>query len=103
MIVVSMMKKETIYDAVLAPMSGRRPLNCPVVSSAKRIEVSTARDAPANIAAIPTSAATEIEISDDGKKLAMAVPIKAPAAPPIVRSGASVPPEVPLPSAIDHD
>ena len=30
-------------------------------------------------------------------------PASAPSAPPIVNNGASVPPEVPLPSAIDHE
>jgi hypothetical protein len=31
------------------------------------------------------------------------MPISAPSAPPMVNNGASVPPDVPLPSAIDHD
>jgi hypothetical protein len=39
------------------PISGIRAAGCIVVSKAKRTEVSNARDAPENIAAMPTSPA----------------------------------------------
>ena len=99
----SIKKNETIYDATHAPINGNNALDCIVVSSAKMIEVSKARDAPANIAAIPTNAVKGIEISALGKNCKINKPINEPVAPPIVKSGASVPPEVPLPNAIDQE
>ncbi|MNE06812.1 hypothetical protein D3C87_2131950 [compost metagenome] len=44
-----------------------------------------------------------MDISDSGKILKINMPKIAPAAPPIVNKGASVPPEVPLPKATDHE
>src|SRR5690349_9564704 len=67
------------------------------------IDVSSARDEPANMADIPTSAASVIVTPECGKMLIQAMPSSAPVAPPMVSSGASVPPEVPLPSATDHE
>ena len=74
-----------------------------MVSNANTTEVSTAREAPANSAAMPTSAASRGSRCSHGAQRAAARPSSAPSAPPMVNSGASVPPEVPLPSAIYHD
>ena len=82
-----------------AASKANNAFDCPVVSSANMIAVSNALDAPANIADIPTKAASGIVISDEGKKLMITLPSSAPVAPPIVNNGAKVPPEVPLPSA----
>src|SRR6478735_4457612 len=67
------------------------------------MEVSSALDAPANIEAIPTSAASVMLTGNAGKNLCTDIASSAPAAPPIVNSGASVPPDVPLPSETDQD
>src|SRR3954471_12544554 len=83
--------------------NGSRALDCMVASSEKIMEVSSARDAPANMADIPTSAQSGMLNPHCGKKLRIKYPDKAPVAPPIVSSGARVPPEVPLPSAIAQE
>jgi len=79
-------------------MSGNNACGCAVVSIKKTIEVSIALEAPANIAAIPIIAAVARLIPLPGNICNTSVPSKAPAAPPIVNKGASVPPEVPLPA-----
>ncbi len=63
-------------------------------------EARSAREAPENIAAMPTSAAMRTSIPRCGAIALAATPIRAPSPPPIVNNGASVPPEVPLPRAI---
>ena len=85
------------------PSSGKRPSGCRVVSKAKTIEASTARDAPENIAAMPTSAASRGSTPAAGSVATAATPSSPPSPPPIVKRGASVPPDVPLPSDTDHD
>ena len=55
------------------------------------------------MAAIPTRAAREILTPAEGKTYSTAVPRIAPTAPPMVRSGARVPPDVPLPKAIAQE
>ena len=82
-------------------ISGRSVENWPVISIAKRIEAKSAREAPAKHAAMPTSAAM---LRSRLKSSACSTcPISTPSAPPMVKSGASVPPDVPLPSATDHE
>src|SRR6187402_1507426 len=49
------------------------------------------------------SAAKGMLIPESGKNFKTAIPITAPAAPPMVNNGAKVPPDVPLPNAIAHD
>ena len=56
MIVCRIRSSETRYAAAHPASSGSRPIGCRVVSKAKTIDASSARDAPANIAAMPTSA-----------------------------------------------
>ncbi|OIQ80356.1 hypothetical protein GALL_379000 [mine drainage metagenome] len=83
--------------------SGSRPGSCQVVSSANTTDMNSARDAPAKIAAMPTSAASPGARPSCGKASASACPSVAPRQAPTVINGASVPPEVPLPSATVHD
>ncbi|MNL40086.1 hypothetical protein D3C87_1624080 [compost metagenome] len=52
---------------------------------------------------MPTRAAIGILIPVPGKNISIKAPKIAPPAPPIVKSGASVPPEVPLPRAIAQE
>src|SRR3954467_11532150 len=70
---------------------------------AKTMDVSSALDAPANIADIPINAARGIEIPALEKKLLNESPNNPPVAAPIVNNGASVPPDVPLPKAMAHE
>jgi hypothetical protein len=63
------------------------------------MEVSKAREAPANMAAMPTKAARLRVMPEPGHKSTSTPPSSAPMAAPMVSSGASVPPEVPLPRA----
>ncbi len=58
-----------------------------------------ARDAPVKSAAMPTSAAMRGSSPAQGKRWVRPSPSAAPKPPPTVKRGASVPPEVPLPSA----
>ena len=53
--------------------------------------------------AMPTSAAMRGSTPRCGKLRATTSPRRPPSAPPMVKSGASVPPEVPLPSEIDQE
>src|SRR5690606_25911152 len=76
---------------------------CPVVSTAKMMDVNSALEEPANMADIPTKPASGNTTPDSGKKYSKPVPKIAPVAPPMVNNGASVPPEVPLPSAMAQD
>ena len=83
--------------------NGNRALDCPVVSRANTMEVMKARDDPANMADMPTNAASGRVTPEEGNMVRMALPSNAPMAPPMVSNGASVPPDVPLPKEIDHD
>ena len=83
--------------------SGSRPIGWRVVSNAKTTEASSACEAPAKIAAMPTSAAMRASTCRHGAQRSSPAPSSAPSPPPIVKSGASVPPEVPLPSAIAQE
>src|SRR5690349_25065856 len=74
-----------------------------VASSAKAMLVRYAREAPANMADMPISAAIGRPMCADGKTSTSTEPAIAPQAPPMVNKGASVPPEVPLPSAIAQE
>src|SRR5687768_10800117 len=85
------------------PNSGNRPMGWRVVSKAKTAEASMAREAPEKIEAMPTSAAMRASTPRAGASEAHTVPNIDPRAPPMVSSGASVPPEVPLPRAMDQD
>ena len=58
---------------------------------------------PRTCAAMPTSAATRRSIPASGSAQAASAPRAAPRPPPIVKSGASVPPDVPLPSESAHE
>ncbi len=78
-------------------------MGCRVVSKAKTTEASSARDAPAKSAAMPTRAATRMSMPECGRAQAATAPMAEPIPPPIVKRGASVPPEVPVPSEIDQD
>ena len=62
-----------------------------------------ARDAPANMPAMPTSAAIRKLMPLSGEIQCIACPHTTPNPPPMINSGASVPPDVPLPSEIDHE
>src|SRR5262245_53856777 len=95
--------EETRKEAAQPPNKGNSPKGCKVVSKAKTADASIAREAPEKIAAIPTSAASRGSTSSQGASDEIALPITAPTPPPIVKSGASVPPDVPLPSEIDQD
>src|SRR5438045_7564239 len=103
MMLLRIRRHETRNDAVHPPGSGSNPSGCSVVSNANTADASSARDAPAKIAAMPTSAAMRMSMPHEGNRRAAPAPSSAPIAPPIVNSGASVPPLVPLPSAIDQD
>lgn len=103
MIVFRISIADTRYPAVHPPSSGRSPIGWSVVSNAKTTEASSARDAPANIAAIPTSAQMRVSIPNCGTSMLIPSPIATPQPPPIVNNGASVPPEVPLPREIDQE
>ena len=48
------------------PSSGSRPSGCRVVSNANTTDASSAREAPANIAAMPTSAAMRGSMPERG-------------------------------------
>ena len=74
-----------------------------MVSKPNTIEAITARAAPANIAAMPTRAAIRGSAPAAGSTCPSAWPHTSPSPPPIVSSGASVPPEVPLPSEMHHE
>src|SRR5690606_26192181 len=74
-----------------------------VVSRANTIDVRIARVEPAKSAAMPTRAAIGKTTCADGMNCWNRYPSRHPAALPIVSNGASVPPEVPLPSEILHD
>src|SRR5690606_1488785 len=102
-IVFSIRKNEIKYDVVQVASKGNNALDCPVVSRAKAIDVRNALEAPANNADIPTSTANGIFIPTSGNQYIPTLPSNAPAAPPMVIKGASVPPEVPLLNDIDHD
>src|SRR5690606_38137454 len=95
-IVFSIRKNEIKYDVVQVASKGNNALDCPVVSRAKTIDVRNALEAPANNADIPTSTANGIFIPTSGNQYIPTLPSNAPAAPPMVIKGASVPPEVPL-------
>ena len=70
---------------------------------AKVMLVRYALEAPANIADMPINAAMGILMPASGKMYLTNIPIIAPAAPPMVNNGASVPPDVPLPNAMAHE
>jgi len=55
------------------------------------------------MAPIPTSAATRTSTPTDGSRSAATEPRSEPRPPPNVKRGASVPPDVPLPSAMDQE
>src|SRR3954454_579154 len=103
MIELRIRSDETRYDAAQPPRSGNRPSGCSVVSNANTTEASIAREAPAKSAAMPTSAATPKLIPVLGDNQSRAAPNKAPMPAPSVAKGASVPPDVPLPSEIDQE
>src|SRR5690606_33841927 len=103
MMVVSINKYDTRYAPTHDPSSGSMALNCPVVSSAKTMEVSTAREAPANRADMPTNAASGRLMPHVGKRVSNTWPHNQPMAAPMVSNGANVPPDVPLPRAMSHD
>src|SRR5690348_12694948 len=103
MIEFSMRRHETRNADVQPPMSGNIPSGWRVHSNAKIADARRARDAPANIAAIPTSAATRMSTPNEGTITVASEPSNDPMPPPIVKSGASVPPLVPLPSEMDHE
>src|SRR4051812_5379802 len=90
-------RSATKYDAAQPRSSGKRPTGCRVVSNAKTIDVRGACDAPAKIAAMPTSPATDAFTPRLGAQCAAAAPASAPRPLPIVKRGAIVPPDVPLP------
>ena len=79
-----------------AVTSGRNAPKLWVSSNAKMIAVSGERIVPPMIAAIPISA------HRPGSPSGTSAPNSAPIAPPMISSGASTPPEVPEPSAIDQ-
>src|SRR4051794_15110473 len=103
MIVFLINSEETRYAAPHPARSGKRADCWWVASKAKIKDVRNAREDPANMAAIPTRA--EIRMSSVRKKTdpLSSAPEMDPMPPPIVNSGASVPPDVPLPSAIDQE
>ena len=103
MMVFRIRSDETRNPAVQPPSSGRSPIGCNVVSKAKTTEASSARDAPANMAAIPTSAQIRGSMPNLGNWMTSSSPRKTPQPPPMVKSGANVPPDVPLPSEIDQE
>src|SRR5689334_24749042 len=103
MIVFRISKQLTRYDVVQPANSGSKPMGSSVVSNANTAEAMKARDAPPNMAAIPTSAATRTSTCKLGQSATIAPPPASPSAPPIVHNGASVPPDVPLESEIDHE
>ena len=76
------------------PSSGKRPSGCNVVSNAKTIDANRAREAPAKMAAMPTKPAMRGSIPSAGNNDAPSAPTVAPRPPPIVNSGAKVPPDV---------
>ena len=57
MIVLRMISADTRYAAAQPPSNGSSPAGCCVVSNANTTDASSAREAPAKIAAMPTSAA----------------------------------------------
>jgi len=95
--------RATKNPAVDPARTGSSPFGCNVVSKANTTLASNAREAPANIDAIPTRAATRMSNPAWGKIAITPAPASAPLPPPIVINGARVPPEVPLLSAIDHE
>src|SRR5579875_3614647 len=103
MIVWRISKAEMRKAGTQPAASGSRARGCKVVSKANTIEAKSAREAPANIAAMPMRAATLMSTPAVGNSRTRAAPIAPPIAPPIVNNGASVPPEVPLASEIDQD
>jgi hypothetical protein len=94
---------DTMYATAHPLITGNIAAGRSVVSIAKTIEVSTARDAPVNIAVMPTNPATRGSIFIHGARTRPALPIIAPSAPPIVNNGARVPPDVPLPNEIAQE
>ncbi len=78
-------------------------MGCRVVSNANTTDARNAREAPAKRAAMPTRAAMRTSTPSCGRTAIAAAPSTDPSAPPSVKSGARVPPEVPLPSAIDQE
>ena len=104
MIVVRISRHEAKYASETPSTIGTTAWSCCVDSSANTIEAISARDAPANIAVMPTSAPTRGSMPACGSD-ARAHPAASsqPMPLPNVISGASVPPDVPLPSAIAHD
>src|SRR5437588_11652804 len=103
MIVLRIKRQLKRNDAVQPERSGRSPIGCRVVSKAKTTDASSAREAPANIAAIPTSAQMRGSMPNLGNCTASSSPRKTPQAPPMVNSGANVPPDVPLPREMDQE
>ena len=103
MIVVLIIRHDTKYATLTPATIGTAAWRCCVDSSAKAIEASSAREAPANIAVMPTSAPTRGSMPACGAIAITAAVSSQPSPLPNVSSGASVPPEVPLPSAIAHD
>ena len=69
----------------------------------KTTEAIHARDAPANRPAMPTIAAIRKSTPPPGNNQRTACPNTTPSPPPMVSSGASVPPDVPLPSEMHHE
>ena len=98
MIELRLSSSETRYAAVQPASSGSSPNGWRVISKAKTIAASSACDAPAKIAAMPTSAATlRVDVRRRRDRGRDRTPSSAPRPPPMVNSGASVPPDVPLP------
>ena len=96
-------RQEMRNAALHPPRSGKSPSGWRVVSNANTTDASSARDAPANMAAIPTSAPMRRSIPARGAAAAAPAARTAPSAPPMVNNGASVPPEVPLPKEMHHE
>src|SRR5215469_13606946 len=103
MIELRINRHDTRYEAAQPAKSGSKLNGCNVVSKANTAEASRAREEPANNAAMPTSAAILTSTPASGTSHWAAAPQAAPSPPPMVNRGASVPPEVPLPSEIDQE
>src|SRR6218665_432172 len=98
-----MSNEDTRQAAAPPPNRGSKPMGWRVVSKANTTEASSAREAPAKMAAMPTSAAMRTSTPSPGTSHTANAPSAEPSPPPMVKRGASVPPEVPLPSAMDHE
>ena len=66
--VVSISRKEMIYEPEQAASNGNNAFDCEVVSNAKMIAVNKALDAPANMADMPMSAASGKVMPEEGNR-----------------------------------